>query len=83
MSIGARPEQEAADAKAADEDRQDGRRRRSRRAEDQPEVAQPADLIDEGAEAGTEQQESDQPGSKTHEPNLATIGSIAGFYRHR
>ena len=63
MPIGPRPEQEAADAKAPDEDREDGRRRGGGCAEDQPEIAQPADLIHEGAEAGTEQQGSDEPGS--------------------
>ena len=63
MPIGPRPEQEAADAEAADEDREDGGGCGGGGAEDQPEIAQPANLIHEGAEAGTEQQRSDEPGS--------------------
>ena len=63
MPIGPRPEQQAAHAQAPDEDREDGRGRGRGGAEDQPEVAQPADLIHEGAEAGTKQQGGDEPGS--------------------
>ncbi len=63
MPIRPRPEQETAHAQAPDEDREDGRGRCRGGAEDQPEIAQPANLIHEGAEAGTKQQGSDEPGS--------------------
>src|SRR5205814_2180788 len=61
MPNGARADEEAAGAEAADEDREHRGRRRRARAENQPELAQPADLIDEGAEAGREEQRRDRP----------------------
>ena len=36
------------------------------RAEDQPEFAQPADLVDEGAKAGSKQERRDTPGARPH-----------------
>ena len=63
MTIGARTEQQAAGAEAADEDGEYRGRRRGRRAEDQPEFAEPADLVHESAETGSEEQEPGGPGS--------------------
>ena len=62
MPIGARAEQQPAGAEAADEDREDGRGRRGRGAEDQPELAQPADLIDERAESRAKEEGRGAPG---------------------
>ena len=66
MAVGARPEQQPAGAEAADEDREHGGGRRGRGAEDQPELAQPADLIDERAEPGAEEQRGDGTRRRSH-----------------
>jgi hypothetical protein len=51
MAIGAAADQQSPDAQSAHEDRQHRRRGRRRGAEDQPELAQPRDLVDQRAEA--------------------------------
>ena len=69
LAIRARTEQQAADAEAADENREHGGRRRRRRTEDQPEFTEPADLIDQRAESGAEKQQTDRPGARAHVPD--------------
>ena len=84
MSIGARPEQQAAHPEPADEDREHRGGRGGGGAENQPEIAQPADLVDEGAEAGTEQERGDEPGSCAHalilprDTGAIADGAVAG-----
>ena len=51
MAVGARTEHQAAHAQAADENGEDRGGRGRGRAEDQPEFAQPAGLVDERAES--------------------------------
>ena len=66
MAIDARAEQQAAGAKAADEDREHRGRGRRARAEDQTELAEPADLVDQRAEAGAEEERRDWCRARSH-----------------
>ena len=66
VNIRAAAQQQPAGAQAAGEDGQHGGGRRGRRAKDQPELPEPANLVDQGTKARAEQQRRDRRGVFAH-----------------
>src|SRR5262249_56288302 len=81
VPIRAGPERGAADAEAANEDRENGRRCGGARAEDQAELAKPGRLVDESAETGPEQQRRHRGGARA--PVNAAASRRASARRRR